>query len=178
MYAPLLPLLFLSLTHTDDPAQDPVQSGNSISDILSSDVASTIPHLVGFAFESPNPQLPTIKLPVFNAAAAMEEGVFQDGQPKARIDKTTVVRPGSVDERPILHPTAPLQSTDLPAVKARNPDGSDADQTWTDLQTAWNGVGDNVVQAVADSMTALLDGRRRVRRRSRRLRCLHLQLHQ
>jgi hypothetical protein len=84
----------------------------------------------------------------------MEEGVFQDGLPKSRIDKSPLVPAGDVDERPELHATAPVQSSDLPAVKVHNPDGTDADQVWSNLQAAWNGVGDNVVQVMADSMTA------------------------
>ena len=84
----------------------------------------------------------------------MEEGVFQDGLPKSRIDRSPVVPAGNVDERPILHATAPVQSSDLPAVKVHNSDGTDADQVWSDLQAAWNIVGDNVVQVMADSMTA------------------------
>jgi len=82
----------------------------------------------------------------------MEEGVFQDGAPKAQKLTHPVVPPGDIDERPMLRPTEAPQKTDLAAPKS-----ADFDQTWTDVATVWNvPVDQNAAQSLTNTWTGLM----------------------
>jgi hypothetical protein len=66
-------------------------------------------HLAGFTFVSPNPQLSPVNPPVFDAVSAMDEGIYAEGEPGS-----IAAAPRINDKRPILPPTPPAQTQDLP----------------------------------------------------------------
>jgi hypothetical protein len=110
----------------------------------SSNADSTITHVVGFTFSTPKPQLSGDGIPQFNAAEAMQEGVFQDGggigDPNAPIPPNKLFKNNLVDERPILPPTPPTQVTDLAAPRS----ATGEPDAWDQAKTAWLSVDEAV----------------------------------
>jgi len=109
---------------TDDDSQNPLSDNFDSTDTLNpgDDTSKKqIPHLVGYSFETPDPrttETPTTAF-TFNAITGMSQDVFEDEV--------------GHDERPVLHPTPAVQSTDLPASMTRGKDGGE----WTAVSNAW-----------------------------------------
>jgi hypothetical protein len=139
---------------------DPTKSGNNISAVLNPPSGGgadpTIPHIAAYSFLSPDPRLPSPEhnLPTFNAIAAMREGIFQDGQPKTRNDAHPLldpkVNPADKDERPIMIPSAPIQTACL-AVE-RDPK-SDDETRLANLNQLWTNTDPRVPRLLADVWT-------------------------
>ncbi|KAF2737786.1 hypothetical protein EJ04DRAFT_86888 [Polyplosphaeria fusca] len=145
--------------------EDPVRAGNNIGTLLSGNTAdATIDHLVGFTIRSPDPKLPSWSFPEFDAMAAMQEGVFQDGvtDPSEKpVRRNALLGPATEDdERPVLKGTPAPQTADLPVDKKPDvwvddkslKDGGfmDVGPSFDELEGVWKQVDEEATQLVAD----------------------------
>lgn len=100
----------------------------------------------------------------------MQEGVFQDGvtDPDLKpVRKNALLGPAtSEDERPILKPTPPVQTSDLPDDKVPDmwvedttlPEGGfwDTGPSFEQVESVWNAVDEEVTQVLADAFGSVM----------------------